>query len=106
MDAVRLLTQDHRSVEAIFKEFERASAKAHRTKKKLVKNMIEELSLHAQIEEQVFYPAVQEATKDQKLALQAMEEHEVVKTLLKQLEKMEPEEERFEAKVTVLMELV
>jgi len=93
-------------VESLFKEFERAGEKAHHTKKRLVKKMIKALSLHADLEEQVFYPAVQEAAKEKELVLKAMEEHDLVKSLLQQLEKMSPEEDRFQPKVTVLIQNV
>jgi hemerythrin superfamily protein len=106
MDAIQLLKQDHRAVESLFKEFEQAGEKAQLKKKRLVKKMIEELSLHADLEEQVFYPAVQEAAKENELVLKAMEEHDLVKSLMQQLEKMSPEEDRFQPKVTVLIENV
>jgi len=57
-DAITLLRDDHRTVEKLFKSFEKAGENAAVTKKRLVKSMIEELSVHAAIEEQVFYPAV------------------------------------------------
>jgi hemerythrin superfamily protein len=106
MDAIQLLKQDHRAVESLFKEFEQAGEKAQLKKKRLVKKMIEELSLHADLEEQVFYPAVQEAAKENELVLKAMEEHDLVKSLMQQLEKLSPEEDRFQPKVTVLIENV
>jgi hemerythrin superfamily protein len=106
MDAIQLLKQDHRTVESLFKEFERAGEKAHHTKKRLVKKLIKELSLHADLEEQVFYPAVQQGADENELVLKAMEEHDLVKSLLQQLEKMSPEEDRFHPKVTVLIQNV
>jgi hemerythrin superfamily protein len=105
-DAIAVLKQDHREIERLFKEFERAREKEQRKKKKLVKQIIEQLSMHAQIEEQIFYPQLQETAKENELALRAMEEHDLVKVLLGQLETMTPEEERFQSKVTVLIELV
>jgi hemerythrin superfamily protein len=106
MDAIQLLKQDHRTVESLFKEFERAGQKAHHTKRRLVKRMIQELSLHADLEEQVFYPALQGPAKGNELVLKALEEHALLKSLLQQLEKMSPEEERFQPKVTVLIQNV
>lgn len=106
MDAIRLLRQDHREIDGLFKEFERTGEKAERQKKKLMKKIVEELSLHAEIEEQIFYPAVEQTTKDQQLVLKSMEEHDVVKKLLQELGKMEPSEERFQAKATVLFQTV
>jgi hemerythrin superfamily protein len=105
-DAIAVLKQDHRAIERLFKELERAGEKEQRKKKKLVKQMVEELSTHAQIEEQLFYPEVQATAKENELALKAIEEHDLVKLLLEQLRVMTPEEERFQSKVTVLIALV
>jgi hemerythrin-like domain-containing protein len=105
-DAIAVLKHDHQAIERLFKEFERTGEKEQRKKKKLVKQIVQELSGHAQIEEQVFYPEVQSAVEANELALEAMEEHDLVKVLLQQLETMTPEEERFQSKATVLMELV
>ena len=106
MDAIQLLRRDHRTAEKLFKEFERTGAKAKLIKKKLVKKIIKELSLHAQVEEHIFYPAVQEAIGEHDLVLKAIEEHDLVKVLLEQLDKMAPDEDRFNPKVTVLIENV
>jgi len=107
MDAITLLKKDHRSVEKLFKRFEHAGDKAYTEKRNLVDRMIEELSQHAAIEEQVFYPvarATVSGTED--IALESLEEHHIVKWLLSELEGMDPRDERFDAKVTVLMENV
>jgi hemerythrin superfamily protein len=107
MDAITLLKQDHRTVEKLFKQFEKAGDNAHKTKRKIVDQVIEELAKHAAIEEQVFYPAVRDEVKGvEDTVLEALEEHHVVKWTLSELEGMSPEHERFTAKVTVLMESV
>ena len=107
MDAITLLKQDHRTVEKLFKQFEKAGDNAHKTKRKIVDQVIEELAKHAAIEEQVFYPAVRDEVKDvEDTVLEALEEHHVVKWTLSELEGMSPEHERFTAKMTVLMESV
>jgi hemerythrin superfamily protein len=105
-DAIAVLKQDHRTIERLFKELERAGEKEQRKKRKLVKQIVEELSTHAQIEEQVFYPEIQGTAKKPELALKAMEEHDLVKILLERLRTMTPEEERFRSKVTLLIQLV
>jgi hemerythrin superfamily protein len=105
-DAISLLKRDHREIEALFKEFERAGERDRRKKKKLVKQMIEQLSMHGRIEEQLFYPQLRDAAKEKELTLKAVEEHDLIKVLLGQLENMTPEEERFQPKVTVLIESV
>ena len=106
-DAITLLKADHKSVEALFKRFEKAGDDAHKTKRQIVDKIIEELSVHAAIEEQVFYPAVREAVPDaDDEVLEGLEEHHVAKWTLSELEGMDPEHERFKAKVTVLIESV
>lgn len=104
-DAIALLKQDHREVEQLFKRFEKAGT--HKEKGKLVASMIEALSRHAAIEEIVFYPAVRrEVPRQESTVLEALEEHHVAKWLLSELEGMDPTAERFDAKVTVLIESV
>jgi hemerythrin-like domain-containing protein len=106
-DAIALLKEDHREVNAMFREFERAGAGARAKKARLVASMIAALSRHAAIEELSFYPAVRRevaGTTDD--VLEALEEHHVVKWLLSELEGLDPANERFDAKVTVLIESV
>ena len=109
MDALSLLRKDHRTVEALFKQFEKGKG----NKREIVKRIIKELAVHAAIEEQVFYPAVRKASQDasrrddaEDMVLEALEEHHIVKWTLDELAKMTPADERFEAKVTVLIESV
>ena len=107
MDAITLLKEDHRNVEKLFKRFETSGDKAYMTKRAIVDSIIEELSVHAAIEEQLFYPvsrATVPGTED--IALESLEEHHIVKWMLNELDSMAPEDERFDAKVTVLMENV
>lgn len=107
LDGITLLKNDHRAVEGLFKRFEQAGDRAHKTKRKLVDQVIKELSVHAAIEEQVFYPATREYVESAKDdVLESLEEHHIVKWTLSELEGMDPKDERFEAKVTVLMESV
>jgi len=107
MDAITMLKNDHDTVEDLFKKFQKAGDNAHKTKRRLVDRMIEELSVHAAVEETTFYPFVkgvnEELTSD---VLESLEEHHVVKWLLSELDGMSPEAERFEAKTTVLIENV
>jgi hemerythrin superfamily protein len=107
MDAVTLLRNDHKTVEGLFKKFEKAGPNAHKTKQDLVEKIVEELSIHAAIEEQVLYPAAREAVPDENdLVLESLEEHHIVKWVLSEIDGMEPTDERFTAKVTVLIENV
>lgn len=106
-DAITLLREDHRSVEKLFKSFEKAGPNALKTKARLVESMIRELTIHASIEEQIFYPGVrQEAGDLGPEVLEALEEHHVVKWLLSELDGLDPSAERFDAKVAVLIESV
>jgi hemerythrin-like domain-containing protein len=106
-DAIAVLKQDHRDVQQLFRRFEKAGDDARGVKRQLVDTMIEELSRHAEIEELVFYPAVrQEVDNSESDVLEALEEHHVVKIVLRELEDLEPTDERFDAKVTVMMESV
>lgn len=107
MDAITLLKEDHRTVEQLFKRFEQAGDRAHVQKRQIVDRIIEELSVHAAIEEQVFYPVARTTVPDtEDIALESLEEHHVVKWLLEELVDMDPAQERFDAKVTVLIENV
>jgi hemerythrin superfamily protein len=107
MDAITLLKDDHKAVEQLFRRFEQAGDRAHTEKRNIVDRFSEALSVHAAIEEQLFYPVIRETvpgTED--VALESLEEHHIVKWVLSELERMDPEDERFDAKVTVLMENV
>jgi hemerythrin superfamily protein len=105
MDAITLLKQDHKTVEKLFKQFEKAKQPAQL--RKIAGQAIKELSVHAAIEEMVFYPAVRERVpKVEDTVLEALEEHHVVKWVLSELEDMKPDHERFKAKMTVMMESV
>ncbi|GAC1374415.1 MAG: hypothetical protein NVSMB4_01900 [Acidimicrobiales bacterium] len=107
MDAISLLKDDHKTVERLFKQFEKAGDAAYVEKRAIVDRIIEELSVHAAIEEMLFYPvarATVPGTED--VALESLEEHHIVKWVLSELESMPAEAERFDAKVTVLIENV
>jgi len=107
MDAITTLKDDHKAVEALFKRFEKAGDRAYSEKRAIVDRIVEELSKHAAIEEQLFYPVSRATVPDtEDIALESMEEHHVVKWLLSELEDMSTEHERFDAKVTVLIENV
>jgi hemerythrin superfamily protein len=108
MDAIVLLKEDHKTVEKLFKEFEKTKESATPAKKRqLVDQMIEALTQHAYIEEEIFYPAAWHADKETKEhVLESVEEHHVVVWMLSELMEMKPTEETFDAKVTVLMENV
>ncbi len=107
MDAITLLRNDHKTVERLFKRFEKAGDGALVEKRQIVDRIVEALSIHATIEEQLFYPvarATVPGTDD--IALESLEEHHIVKWVLSELDGMDPAAERFDAKVTVLIENV
>ncbi|GAA3905436.1 hemerythrin domain-containing protein [Streptomyces gulbargensis] len=107
MDGIVLLREDHKTVEKLFKEFERAGEDAHRRKREIADEVIKELTAHAWIEERIFYPAAREAAPDTKdHVLESVEEHHAVLWMLSELVDFDPEDERFDAKMTVLMENV
>lgn len=107
MDAIALLKADHKTVETLFRKFEQAGRNARKLKRKLVDQLVRELAIHAVIEEQILYPAIRaKATTLEDQVLEALEEHHVAKWLLKELEDLPPEAERFDAKVKVLTENV
>lgn len=107
MDAITLLRADHKTVELLFKRFEKAGERAYVEKRQIVDRIIEELSIHAAIEEQVFYPVARATVPDtERISLESLEEHHVVKWLLSELADLDPRHERFDAKVTVLIENV
>ncbi|WP_084609791.1 hemerythrin domain-containing protein [Archangium violaceum] len=107
MDAIALLKADHKTVETLFRKFEQAGRNAKKLKRKLVDQIVRELAIHALIEEQVLYPSIRaRATTLEDQVLEALEEHHVAKWLLKELENLPPEAERFDAKVKVLIDNV
>jgi len=107
MDAITLLRNDHKTVEQLFKRFEKAGDRAYVEKRQIVDRIVEELSRHAAIEEQIFYPAVRATVPDtEDVTLESLEEHHIVKWVLSELDGMDPQDERFDAKVTVLIENV
>jgi hemerythrin superfamily protein len=108
LDAITLLKKDHKTVEGLFKEFEKLQKKGTAAqKKKVVTSVIKELSVHAAIEEEIFYPDVRsEDDEEEDDVLEALEEHHIVKWTCDELSKMSPSDERYDAKMTVLIEMV
>lgn len=103
-DAIALLRADHKLVSALFAEYEKASSTSK--KKMLVSQICTELSIHAQVEEEIFYPAVKKALKDKEMIPEATVEHATLKELIGQVQDIEPDGEMFNAKIKVLSEYV
>lgn len=106
MKATDLLKKQHREVKGLFKKVEKTENASER--RSLMETITEELQMHTTIEEEIFYPAVREveSKKAEQMIDEALEEHHVVKLVLAELPKVDPQDERFEAKMTVLSELV
>lgn len=103
-DAIAMLKADHAAVSDMFDEYEKLRSVPK--KKALVSEICTALSVHAQIEEEIFYPAVKAALKDKLLVPEATVEHSTVKDLIAQIEGIEPDGEMYDAKVKVLSEYV
>jgi hemerythrin superfamily protein len=104
MDAIALLKNDHREVESWFEQFEKSRSSAK--KADLAERICKALTVHAQIEEEIFYPAFIEATGEEDLHHEAVVEHDGAKKLIAQIEASSPEDDYFDAKVTVLSEMI
>jgi hemerythrin superfamily protein len=102
-DAIALLKQDHRKVEELFAQFEKASGAGR--KEKIAKEICLELSVHAAIEEEIFYPAC-EGKIEEDLLKEAYVEHDGAKVLIAEILAGGPDDEFYDAKVTVLQEQI
>jgi len=106
-DAIALLTADHRTVQELFRRYAKLGERAHKSRADLVQCITRELAVHAAIEEQVFYPRLrEEGRRIEDEVLEGLEEHHLIKEALADLEKASPEDERYDAKVKVLIEQV
>ena len=106
-DAIVLLKEDHKQILKTFRDFEKAGENAHATKGRLVDRMIELLTVHTYLENEVMYPRVRELLPElEDDVLESYEEHHVADLLVVELAAMKPDAERFTAKTTVLIENV
>jgi hemerythrin-like domain-containing protein len=106
-DAITVLKQDHKEILKAFRDFESAGENAHKTKGKIVDRIIELLTVHTYIENEVMYPRVRELLPEvEDDVLESYEEHHVADVLVVELAAMKPDAERFDAKTTVLIENV
>ena len=103
LDGLQLLTSDHRKVEGLFAQFEKASGAS--AKEKIVREICTELKVHTMIEEEIFYPAIKGKVEEDALD-EAYVEHDSAKLLVNELEAAEPDEAYYDAKVKVLQELI
>ncbi|MCD4527181.1 hemerythrin domain-containing protein [Nocardioides sp. cx-173] len=106
-DAIVLLKNDHKEILRTFAAFEKAGEQAHAEKGRLVQKMIELLTVHTYIENEIMYPRVRELLPEvEDDVLESYEEHHVADVLVMELAAMKPDAERFTAKTTVLIENV
>jgi hemerythrin-like domain-containing protein len=107
-DAITLLMADHKKVKKLFRQFNKLIGKTSNNKKKasIVDQACFELTIHTQIEEELFYPAVEKILAKQALLDEAEVEHASAKYLIAQLKKMKPGDDLYDAKFTVLGEYV
>ena len=106
-DAIVLLKEDHKQVRKLFREFQQAGEGATATKGRLVERILEALTVHTYLENEVMYPEVRKLLPDlEDDVLESYEEHHVADVLCFELASMSPDDERFDAKTTVLIESV
>jgi hemerythrin superfamily protein len=103
MDATRLLTEDHRKVEQLFEQFEKASGDGR--KERIARQICTELKVHSMIEEEIFYPALRGKIDEDDLD-EAYVEHDGAKMLINEIEAGGPDEDFYDAKVKVLQEQI
>jgi len=104
MDALELLKQDHQAVKDLFDQID--DAEDAKQRKRLFDQIDTQLNIHAHIEETVFYPEMQKIDELKDMVEEALEEHQEVKTLLEEIEGLDPEAEQFSASLEELMENV
>jgi hemerythrin superfamily protein len=106
-DAIALLTADHKRVKKMFKTFDKLKEDgAAADKQALARQICDELTLHTQLEEQIFYPAARDALDADDLLDEAEVEHASAKDLIAQIQGMGPDDELYDAKMTVLGEYI
>jgi hemerythrin superfamily protein len=107
IDAIAMLTAEHKEVKTMFEQYEKLGDRANAAKKKLADQICAALTVHTTIEEEIFYPALRAASKDAADLLdEAVVEHAGAKDLIAQIEEMDPEDDLYDAKVKVLGEQV
>jgi hemerythrin superfamily protein len=103
-DAIALLKNDHRQVETWFEQFEKA--RSDDRKRDLATNICNALRVHTAIEEEIFYPAFYEATREEDLHHEAIVEHDGAKKLIAEIESSGPDDDFYDARVSVLSEMI
>lgn len=105
-DAIAMLIADHKKVKSLFEEFAALGDRAKVSKKKLADQICHELTVHTQLEEEIFYPTVRPPIKDGDLMDEALVEHACAKDLIAEIMAMQPGDDLYDAKMTVLSEQI
>jgi len=105
-DAIAMLVNDHQKVKALFEQFEALSDRSKVNKKKVADQICRELTVHTEIEEQIFYPAVRGPVKDGDMLHEAIVEHASAKDLITAIRDMDPDDDLYDAKIKVLSEQI
>ena len=105
-DAIKLLTDDHAKVQKMFKEFEKLHKKNEEGREELAQQICKELTIHAQLEEEIFYPAAREAIDDEHLMNEAAVEHQAAKDMISKIQSLNSSDPMYDALVSVLGEYV
>ena len=104
MQIYQVLKQEHDKVKALFEELEDTTERAVKTRTQTLQKLQQELSVHMAFEEEHLYPRLEEPEETHELALEAIEEHNAARTLLEELAEVDPSDETWKAKLTVLKE--
>ncbi len=104
MNALKLLKQDHDEVKSMLSDLESTTERAEKTRTELFATIKRELTVHEEIEEKIFYPALRDHPKAKDIVLEAYEEHNVVDTIMSELEQTDVTDETWAAKFTVMKE--
>jgi hemerythrin-like domain-containing protein len=104
MNAITILTDDHRDVKRLLDELETTTERGIKTRHELFGRLKELLTVHETIEEEIFYPALRDHPKTKEIALEGYEEHDVVDSIMGQLASLPVDDETWGAKATVMIE--
>jgi|HubBroStandDraft_6_1064221.scaffolds.fasta_scaffold730578_2 iron-sulfur cluster repair protein YtfE (RIC family) len=106
MNAFEILINDHRAVEKLFEKIGNSGKSALKTRERLFEKLREELELHTQVEERIFYPEIQKLPGAKELVPDALEEHAEVKQMLRQIAKLSPDQHEWSDRIEELKQAV
>ena len=104
MDAMKLLEEDHKKVRKLLDEGDETTERATKRRTELLEELVTELRIHETIEEEIFYPALEEHAKTKEIVLEGYEEHHAVDNIVEELIELDPSDETWGAKFTVMKE--